>query len=118
MNSWGEKDSWRASAYINGSPGADDSGIVPNPSAIVINEAMAHTDTYPNDWIELYNTTAIPIDISGWYLSDSDTNLMKYEFASGMPLERLSMGTVIWSCLRMSILAPLQATLANIYHLR
>jgi hypothetical protein len=29
VNSWGEKDSWRASAYINGSPGTDDSGIVP-----------------------------------------------------------------------------------------
>jgi len=87
VNSWDEKDSWRASAHINGSPGADDSGIVPNPSAIVINEVMAHTDTYPNDWIELYSATAGPIDISGWYLSDSDTNLMKYEFASGTVID-------------------------------
>lgn len=83
VNSWDEKDSWRPSAYIKGSPGLDDSGIVPNPGDIVINEVMAHTDTYPNDWIELHNTTTSPIDISGWFLSDSETNIAKYEFGTG-----------------------------------
>jgi hypothetical protein len=83
VNSWDEKDSWRPSAYINGSPGWDDSGIVPNPGDIVINEVMAHTDVYPNDWIELHNTTTSPINISGWYLSDNESNLTKYEFQSG-----------------------------------
>ncbi len=83
VNSWDEKDSWRPSTYINGSPGLDDSGIVPNPGDIVISEAMAHTDVYPNDWIELHNTTASPIDISGWYLSDNDSNIAKYEFQPG-----------------------------------
>jgi len=82
-NSWNAKDSWRPSAYIGGSPGWDDSGIVPNPSSIVINEVMAHTDSAPNDWIELYNTTASPIDISGWYLSDNLSDVMKYEFGPG-----------------------------------
>jgi len=81
-NSWSEKDSWRASAYIGGSPGWDDSGIVPNPGAIVINELLAHSDGYPNDWIELYNTTAEDINISGWFLSDNDSNLMKYQLQS------------------------------------
>jgi len=83
VNSWGEKDSWRASAYINGSPGTDDSGIVPNPGAIVINEVMTHSHGGTPDWIELYNSTASPVNIGGWYLSDSDSNLMKYEIASG-----------------------------------
>ena len=27
------------------------------------------------DWIELYNTTGSAINISGWYLSDSDSSL-------------------------------------------
>jgi len=81
-NSWGEKDCWRASAYISGSPGWDDSGIVPNPGAVVINEVLAHSDGYPNDWIELHNTTADNIDISGWFLSDNDSNLMKYQLQS------------------------------------
>ncbi len=87
VNDWSRKDSWRPSAYIDGSPGWDDSGIVPNPGAVVINEVMAHTDTYPNDWIELYNTTNGAIDISGWFLSDSDTNVMKYEFEAGTVID-------------------------------
>jgi hypothetical protein len=81
-NSWSQKDSWRASAYIGGSPGWDDSGIVPNPGAVVINEVMAHSHLLP-DWVELYNTTGGSIDIGGWFLSDSDSNLMKYEIAAG-----------------------------------
>jgi hypothetical protein len=43
VNSWSEKDSWRASVYVGGSPGADDSGILPDPDAIVINEVMSHS---------------------------------------------------------------------------
>ena len=81
-NSWSEKDSWRPSAYLGGSPGWDDAGIVPNPGAVVINEVMAHSHLAP-DWVELYNTTDGAIDIGGWFLSDSDSNLMKYEIAPG-----------------------------------
>ena len=78
-NNWNEKESWRASGYNGGSPGADDTGQVPNPGTVVINEVLAHTDTEPNDCIELYNTTDSTIDISGWFLSDNDYNLTKYE---------------------------------------
>jgi hypothetical protein len=83
VNHWGNKDYWRASAYINGSPGWDDSGIIPNPGSIAINEIMAHSHAEAADWIELRNTTASAINIGGWYLSDSDSNLMKYRFATG-----------------------------------
>jgi hypothetical protein len=83
MNSWSEKDSWRASAYVNGSPGWNDSGIIPNPGAIAINEVMAHSHAGAPDWIELYNTTASVINIGGWYLSDNDENPLKYRFAAG-----------------------------------
>jgi hypothetical protein len=83
VNSWGKKDSWRASAYVNGSPGWDDSGIIPNPGAIVVSEVMSHSHGSNPDWIELYNTTTGPIDIGGWYLSDSDETPLKYRFAAG-----------------------------------
>jgi hypothetical protein len=83
VNSWKYNDSWRASAYINGSPGWDDSGIVPNPGSIAINEVMSHSHAAAYDWIELRNTTASAINIGGWYLSDSDSTLMKYRFATG-----------------------------------
>jgi hypothetical protein len=81
-NSWGYKDSWRASAYVGGSPGSDDSGIIPNPGSIVINEVLSHSHSTAADWIELYNTTSSPINIGGWYLSDSQTNPLKYRFAA------------------------------------
>jgi len=86
-NSWEEKDSWRASAYPGGSPGADDSGDTHNPGSIVINEVMAHSRDEEPDWIELYNTTGSSIDISGWFLSDSDSNLMKYEIANSTVID-------------------------------
>jgi hypothetical protein len=83
VNSWKYNDAWRASAYVDGSPGWDDSGIIPNPGAIAINEVLAHSHAEASDWIELRNTTGSSINIGGWYLSDSDSNLMKYRFAAG-----------------------------------
>ncbi len=45
---------------------------------VVINELLAHSHATAPDWIELYNTTGVTLDISGWYLSDSDSPLTKY----------------------------------------
>ncbi|GAI89676.1 unnamed protein product, partial [marine sediment metagenome] len=87
-NNWDKKDSWRASAYEGGSPGDDDSGIIPNPGAIVINEVLAHSYDGEAHWIELYNTTDAEIDIGSWYLSDNDANLMKYRIADGTAIGR------------------------------
>ena len=74
---------WRASTYIGGSPGRDDSEPVID---VVLNEIMAHTNysnpLYPeyesNDWIELYNTTGTNINLNGWYLSDDIGELKKW----------------------------------------
>jgi hypothetical protein len=85
-NSWDKKDSWRASVYVHGSPGEDDSGILPNPGAIGINEVMAHSHAAASDWIELYNTTDDEIHIAGWYLSDSASDLKKYRIADGQKI--------------------------------
>jgi hypothetical protein len=85
-NNWDDKQTWRPSAAVGGSPGWDDTGVIPELGAIVINEILAHSHAAEPDWIELYNTTAEPINIGGWFLSDSDTddpNRMKYEIASG-----------------------------------
>ena len=52
---------------------------------IIINEYTGanydtHTDIYGEyeDWVELYNTSAAPIDISGWYLTDKPSNPTKW----------------------------------------
>ena len=76
---------WRASTYINGSPGTDDPI---SPDKVVINEFMAHTDyNLPpydsNDWLELYNTGASTVNLTGnWYLSDELGNLKKWAIPS------------------------------------
>lgn len=87
---WGQKIGWRPSSVPGGSPGSSDSGIVPPPGAIVINEILSHSHDIEPDWIELYNTTADPIHIGGWFLSDSnidDPNRMKYEIAEGTVID-------------------------------
>ena len=61
-------DNWRASNRYGGSPGADDDPDIP----IVVNEVLTHTDDPLADAIELHNTSSTdPVDISGWWLSDS-----------------------------------------------
>jgi len=83
-NDWGDKKTWRPSAMVGGSPGWDDTGVVPELGAVVINELLAHSHAAEPDWIELHNTTDESINIGGWFLSDSDTddpNRMKYEIA-------------------------------------
>ncbi len=58
-------------------------------SQVVINEYSCSNistlqDNYSNyeDWIELYNTSATPIDLTGYYLSDKPTNPLKWTFPS------------------------------------
>ena len=56
---------------------------------LVINEySAANYDSYQDnygeyeDWFEIYNTTGSPIDISGYYLSDKENNLVKWQVPS------------------------------------
>jgi len=59
-------------------------------TSIVINELMASNSTTAvdnageyDDWIELYNNSANPVDISGYYLTDNIVNLDKWQFPAG-----------------------------------
>ena len=78
---FGRYSSWRASTDWGGSPGTAGS---PAPG-VVINELLTNTDATdgPSDSIELLNTTDQPVDISGWYLSDSSSDLLKYRVPAG-----------------------------------
>jgi len=73
------KGTWRPSAEAGGSPAADDSGIVPELGAVVINEVMTNPETGQSDWIELHNTTDRAIALGGWFLSDDADDLTQYE---------------------------------------
>lgn len=71
---------WRASTNPGGSPGADDPA--PPYGHILINEILTHTDPPLEDAIELYNAGTTSVDIAGWFLSDSASNLRKYQITS------------------------------------
>ncbi|MCA9188880.1 MAG: lamin tail domain-containing protein, partial [Planctomycetales bacterium] len=70
---------WRPSVVYGGTPGAERG----NANDVVINEVLTHTDLPQRDTIELLNTSSQPIDISGWYLSDSGSTLQKYRIPDG-----------------------------------
>ena len=73
--SYGEGDprAWAASELIGGSPGTTDA-FYPTPLRnVVINEFLAHTDPPFQDFIELYNHSNSPVDVSGCWLTDSPT---------------------------------------------
>ena len=71
--SYGEDDprAWSASAQVGGSPGAPEPIVESALDAVVINEFLAHTDEPEWDFIELYNTSAASVDVSGCTLSDT-----------------------------------------------
>ena len=77
---------WRASGLVDGSPGLPD----PAPGIhVTINEIAAHTDTAlpapddSDDWIELHNPQATPVDVSGWYISDDADRLTHVMLPAG-----------------------------------
>ncbi len=86
LDAWGSKSGWRPSAYAGGSPGYDDSGVIPDPGAIVINEVLAHSHGEAPDWLELHNTTPAAINIGGWFLSDNPGYPTKYEISPGVSI--------------------------------
>ncbi len=50
---------------------------------VVINEVLTHADPPLEDAIELANLTAAPLNIGGWYLSDSQSELKKFRIPDG-----------------------------------
>ena len=76
---WDTATNWSPSNSIGGNPGIEHIPSSINYGSIIINEVLAHQDIGTGDWIELHNTTDTPIDIGGWFLSDDETQLKKYQ---------------------------------------
>jgi hypothetical protein len=74
---------WRNSSEFGGTPGTNGAGP---DNRIVINEVLTHTDPPLQDTIELLNTTSQTLDISGWLLSDTASDLAKYTFPANTTL--------------------------------
>ena len=55
--------------------------------SVSISEFMARNESVllegyeqPQDWIELYNDADVPVNLAGWWLTDSSLNLEKWRF--------------------------------------
>lgn len=84
--SFGERNprAWSASDHINGSPAAFDAPTANPWRTVLINEILAHTDPPLQDYIELFNYSAAPVDLSGCYLTDDPTT-NRFEFPMARP---------------------------------
>lgn len=67
---YGENDplAWQASSQRGGNPGTINSG---SAAGVCINEVLANQGNGQVPFIELYNTSTEPVDISGYYLSNN-----------------------------------------------
>ena len=70
-------------------PLSDEERAAQGMTPVRINEVSAQNSIYVNDlfkrndWLELYNTTASPIDVEGMYLTNSPKNPKKYKITKG-----------------------------------
>jgi len=86
-SAFSDKSTWRPSTGPGGSPGTDNAGQPPEIGGVIINEILAHSHAEAPDWIELYNTNSHAINIGGWFLSDDEQNLKKYEITDTTIIE-------------------------------
>ncbi|MFZ1618131.1 MAG: CotH kinase family protein [Flavobacteriales bacterium] len=67
--------------------------VLPASAQVVVNEVSASNmtgivDSFGDneDWAEFYNTTAAPVDLSGWWVSNKVSTPMKWAFPGGTTL--------------------------------
>ncbi|MGV3772445.1 MAG: lamin tail domain-containing protein [Verrucomicrobiales bacterium] len=70
--SYGEADpkAWSISETMGGTPGRAETAVLNPLRTLVINEFLAHTDAPQVDFIELFNYSNKPLDISGVWITD------------------------------------------------
>src|SRR4030095_16726606 len=50
----------------------------------LVHEVLTHTDPPLEDVVELLNTTPSPLNVGGWFLSNSEDNFKKYRLPDNM----------------------------------
>lgn len=81
---WSTANGWRTGTVPGGTPGEAEP-VAPAIPRVLVNEVLAHTDPPLLGSIELFNPTAAPADISGWYLTD-DPRTPKFRIPAGTVL--------------------------------
>lgn len=78
----GNPKAWAASDVFGGSPGGMDGASFDPARTVVINEFLAHAEPPDLDFVELYNYSVLPVNLSGCWLSD-DRATNKFRIADG-----------------------------------
>lgn len=60
-----------------------EASVVINELQAVNTETAADQDGEYDDWIEMFNLASVPLDLSGYYLTDSRDNPAKWKIPSG-----------------------------------
>lgn len=97
------KDNSNEASLFPRNDGITISSLSTQSEGLVINEIMAINDSliadetgkHP-DWVEIYNSSNTPIDLSGKYLTDKEDNLTKWRFPAGVFLLQPGEYKVIW----------------------
>ena len=71
---------WAPSAQLLGSPNAANNPGATPPVTVVVNEFLANSSG--DDWIELYNYGDTPVDLVGYYLTDTPHNPTKAQITA------------------------------------
>jgi hypothetical protein len=77
--------SWRVSSVLYGTPGQDDLNGVEIPT-VVVNEVLSRPMAGQPAAIELLNASSAPADISGWWITDTLTDVQKFRVPDGTVL--------------------------------
>jgi hypothetical protein len=70
---------WRHSLPTGGTPAAP----AQNPLGVVINEIVSNPVVGQTDALELFNDSTTTVDLTGWSLTDAQSNYRKYSFPAG-----------------------------------
>jgi hypothetical protein len=84
-SAWSTASQWRPSGTVRGTPGAAETALPAFP-AVLINEALTHTDPPQIDTIELHNAGLTTADIGGWLLTDDFDTPAKFRIPPGTTL--------------------------------
>ena len=77
-----DPDSWALSGELGGSPGKANTASADGPP-IRVNEALTRAAAR---WVELYNASGAPVELSGYYISTNPSNLQQAAIPPGTSL--------------------------------
>jgi hypothetical protein len=96
-STFGQPNAWTASGVPMVQDFSTLRSVVPySPlTSVRINEVFSHSDPPAVDWVELVNTTGSPVNIGGWYLSQSYSDLTAYPIPGGTTIP--AYGTLVFT---------------------